>query len=82
MKNKNMQKKDGVNADGKALFILTFALLLMPLFLLNSASAKDFVIYNNSNTAQNYFYVNGTTGQTWINLTNISGQYSSPAASC
>ena len=74
MKNKNMQKKDGVNADGKALFILTFALLLMPLFLLNSASAKDFVIYNNSNTAQNYFYVNGTTGQTWINLTNISGQ--------
>ena len=40
-----------------------FVLLVLP-----SVSAGDFIIRNESNSAQNYFVVNGTNGFTYANL--------------
>ena len=42
--------------------------LFLSIGILGFAEAKDFIIYNTSNTAQNYFVVNGTSGATTGNF--------------
>jgi len=44
-------------------FLFVFALsFVLFVSLFPMAFARDFAIYNTSNTAQNYFIVNGTSG--------------------
>jgi len=43
-------------------------LLVLALLILPSVSAKDFVIHNFTNESQEYFSVNGTTGN--VSITN------------
>ena len=71
MKNKKISKIKNNKARMKNkiyVFVLIAFLLIMPLVV-----ARDFVVYNYSDSAQPYFWVNGTTGKIYSNDGEITG---------
>jgi len=65
--------------NNKKIFGIVF-LLLLALFILPNVSAKDFVIHNSTNESQEYFSVNGTTGNVSITNTGFFGRIGSSAS--
>ncbi len=51
-----------INFSMKKRIFLVFALLFFSLFIFDIVSAANLIVFNNSNSAQNYFVVNGSTG--------------------